>query len=308
MAINGNNADFSGDRFNNNSDSNSNNNSAANHSNPANNWTQEFNREVAQRQASAMMEQVMAVAGKIQEQMQQQMQQMQDGGASQGFGFPDAAAPQGDVLRDSETAIIVSLTLPGLQEESVKVEVKDQVLHVTGEVNGAAVVPPGFPAPPVLGFTRIMPLPVAVHGDRTTIAATDSTISIILPKVEPGTLTDDQLRQMVTPPATANPMAGIFEAMMRDLSTQAGRRAPSANTAAKGNHRDRLARWQTMATENLIRWGNVARKQGEQVLAKIKEGDRAAMFNRQSQRHQDLLNRWAKASAQGRQWLGRGIN
>lgn len=62
MAINGNNADFSGDRFNNNSDSNSNNNSAANHSNPANNWTQEFNREVAQRQASAMMEQVMADA------------------------------------------------------------------------------------------------------------------------------------------------------------------------------------------------------------------------------------------------------
>ena len=169
MAINDNNANFSGDQFNG-FNNNSDDNNAANNANGVDNWTQAFNQEVAQRQASAMMEQVMAMAGKIQEQMQQQMQQMQEEGVAQGFGSPGAASvPQGDVLRDSETAIIVSLTLPGLQEESVKVDVKDQLLKITGQVDAAALVPPGFPAPPTLGFTRMLALPVAVQGDRPTI-------------------------------------------------------------------------------------------------------------------------------------------
>ncbi|MEM6501253.1 MAG: Hsp20/alpha crystallin family protein [Cyanobacteria bacterium P01_C01_bin.89] len=307
MAINDNNANFSGDQFNG-FNNNSDDNNAANNANGVDNWTQAFNQEVAQRQASAMMEQVMAMAGKIQEQMQQQMQQMQEEGVAQGFGSPGAASvPQGDVLRDSETAIIVSLTLPGLQEESVKVDVKDQLLKITGQVDAAALVPPGFPAPPTLGFTRMLALPVAVQGDRPTITTTDSTLSIILPKVEPGHLTEDQLRQMAKPPMTANPMAGVFEVMMREMSAQAGRRNAPVNPFANGNFRDRVARWQKAATANINRWGKAAQAQAEQVLDKIKSDDRTAAFDRQAQRHGELVDQWGHKLTQGRQWLGQQL-
>ncbi|MEM9772232.1 MAG: Hsp20/alpha crystallin family protein [Cyanobacteria bacterium P01_D01_bin.73] len=326
MAVNNNNSDFSGDRFNSFNENSDNNNSAEyTANNAANNaadnasgpdgWAQAFNREVAQRQASAMMEQVMAMAGKIQEQMQAQMQaqmqQMQDGGTPQGFGFPGAApAPQGDVLRDSETAIIVSLTLPGLKEESVNVEVKDQLLRVTGAVDASAILPPGFPAPPALGFTRMLALPVAVHGDRPTVTTTESTLSIILPKVEPGTLTDDQLRQMAAPPMAANPMASILEAMMQGMP---GMQPPRRRTLG-----DRLAQWQKAATENLNRWSKTTQARAgqafDQVSEKVSEQmaaedrpDFNAMFETQSRRHAQLMQGWTKTWNQGRQWMGQQL-
>ena len=227
--------------------------------NASDSWTQAFNREVAQRQANAMVEKMMAMASQVQAQMQAQMQrqmEQQMQGEAQGFGFPGmpAGMPQGDVLRDSETALIVSLTLPGLQEDSVQVAVDNQQLQVTGQIDATALVPPGFPVPPTLGFTRIVPLPVAVEGDRPTVTTTDNTISIILPKVEPGTLSEEQLRQMATPPMAANPMVAMAEMLKRSMAN-----APQKSTTStsKDTQNNALNNWQQRLNQRLTegrRW------------------------------------------------------
>ena len=217
-------------------------------------WTEAFNREVTQRQANAMVEKMMAMASQVRAQMQQRMeQQMQSGAMPQGFGFPGmpGGMPQGDVLRDSETALIISLTLPGLQEESVQVEVKNQQLQVTGQIDATALVTPGFPVPPVLGFTRLVALPVAVEGDRPTVTTTANTtantISIILPKVEPGTLSEEQLRQMAAPPMAANPMAAMAEMFNRSM----------ADAVQQSQAKETLNTWQQRLNQRLTegrRW------------------------------------------------------
>ena len=310
MAINNNGSDFNTPNFDNVPDNNPDNNS--------DNWTRAFNQEVAQRQVASMMEQMMAMASQVQQQMQEQMQQrMQAGerdgatGMPAGFGFPGAGLPmgipQGDVLRDSETALIVSLTLPGLKEESVKIEVKDQQLRVTGEVDAAAMMPPGFPMPPTLGFTRILGLPVAVEGDRPTVTTTETGISIILPKVEPGTLTEEELRQMATPPMGANPMAGIVEALIQGMPVQAGRGAsafpgfpfPPNNRRGLSNT---WASWQASAKQTVSRWGKSIEQWLEQVTP-AQGSDRTAEFTQKLQLHDQLTARWTE----GRKWVGKAL-
>ena len=290
--------------INNNSNSNANNNGTPSNNN-ADNWTRAFNQEVAQRQMSAMVEHMMAMASQVQEQIQQQMQQQANAqGAGMGMPSPGmpSGIPQGDVLRDSETALIITLALPGIKEDSVKLEIKEQLLRVTGEIDATAVVPPGFPVPPTLGFTRIVPLPVAVDSDRPTITTTETGLSIILPKTEPGILTDAQLRQAAQSSMAAHPMAGIVEAMLQGMSSQAQPGFPFAPRRPQQRpFQDRLNNWKNQATQTFQRWGKAIAETISPTLSEI--SDRTAEFGKQSERHQQLMDRWTES----RRWMGQQL-
>ncbi|MEM1426946.1 MAG: hypothetical protein AAGF75_10390, partial [Cyanobacteria bacterium P01_H01_bin.130] len=289
----------------NNNNGNPSNNNAEN--NNADNWTRAFNQEVAQRQMTAMVEHMMAMASQVQEQIQQQMQQQANAqGAGMGMPSPGmpSGVPQGDVLRDSETALIITLALPGLKEDSIKLEVQDQLLRVTGELDATAVVPPGFPVPPTLGFTRMVPLPVAVDSDRPTITTTETGLSIILPKVEPGILTNAQLRQAAQSSMAAHPMAGIVEAMLQGMSNQTQIQPGFPFAPRRPQQRplqDRLNTWKNQATQTFQRWGKAI---AETVSPAISEmSDRTAEFGKQSERHQQLMDRWTES----RRWMGQQL-
>ena len=182
------------------------------------------------------------------------------------------------------------------------------------------MVPPGFPVPPALGFTRIVPLPVAVDGDRPTVTTTETGLSIILPKVDPGILTDEQLRQaaqssMAANPMAANPMAaqsmaGMVEALLQGMSSQGVYPGfPFAPRHRQHNQfrqfQDRLNRWKNQVTpkvtQTLQDWGKTIAQTVSPTLNRA--SDRTAEFMEQSEYHQQLMNRWTES----RRWMGQQL-
>ena len=101
-----------------------------------------------------------------------------------GRGEAPAYAPRVDI-RDLGEQIVLSAELPGVDRDGLKIEVKDEVLHISGEKrqeksedsNGV------FRSERVYGgFSRSFTLPDTVDGEAIEAAYKDGVLTIALPK------------------------------------------------------------------------------------------------------------------------------
>jgi HSP20 family protein len=93
-------------------------------------------------------------------------------------------APKVDVS-ETKDAVVVKAEIPGVEQKDINVSLQDQVLTITGEKHQEKEeksekyhrVERSWGA-----FTRALPMPVAVSGDKVTASFKDGMLTVTLPK------------------------------------------------------------------------------------------------------------------------------
>jgi len=119
--------------------------------------------------------------------------------------FPASTfSPQAD-FEETERDYVVSLDVPGLKKEDLKIDIRDNLLTVSGERKDFRESGKGrnYRSERVQGsFTRSFMLPNAVRADQATAQCSEGVLKIVVPKAEPAKIHSVQVQDKLAEPAS----------------------------------------------------------------------------------------------------------